>query len=79
MAAKKVKVLGFDEVIDTARFLGWHTHDAEGALTGETKEVARALAGKVTESVVLPTLIAAEYDRYRAERNHVEKNAGAFI
>ena len=68
MAAKAVKLLGFEEVVQAARFLGWFTHDEQGVITDETKEVARNLAGKVTESVVLPSLLAAEYDRIRAAK-----------
>lgn len=79
MAAKAVKLLGFQEVIDAARYLGWHTHNQEGVLDRDAQEVARRLAGKVTESVMLGTLIGAEFDRVRAERAASLAHIGAGI
>lgn len=62
---KEKGVLGFDEVMDVARYLGWHTHDENGERNSLAVAVCKELAGKVKENVVLPTLIAAEFDKQR--------------
>lgn len=57
-----------DQVLDAMRYLGWSTHDEAGTVTDEAFHVSRELAGKVTESVMLGSLIATAVDNYRASQ-----------
>ncbi len=65
MAAKKMKILDRDGVLEAMRFLGWITHDEQGNITDEAFHVSRELAGKVAETVMLSVQIAEAVQKYR--------------
>jgi hypothetical protein len=59
--------LGRYEIVDAMKYLGYVTHDPEGNLFPDVAAVAVRMAGKYTESVMLPTLIATEVTAEKAK------------
>lgn len=60
-------LLSRDQIIEIMRYLGWHTQNEDGSIPDDVFHVARELAGKVVEDVLLPSIIATAMDKYRAE------------
>lgn len=60
-------MLSRDQIIDAMKFLGYTTHDEQGNIFPDIAAVADRMAGKYTETVMLPSYIATELTAERAK------------